>query len=193
MNDAEIRIPDGDLAERDGGGVQFSLVDPRNGENNMSVEATLDRFSARNLLALSPLSSNKQLTSDTQSDLSGKISVTGIPDAMSGSADLRFGPGRLAGEPLERHVARATFNGPNVNIESVDVQLVAGHIVASGNFNTKSKAFDFQGKAENIELARLTALANRPGLPSVTGIADFTAHVSGNLSGPGLFRLPDHV
>src|SRR6185436_6622216 len=156
MNDAEIRIPDGNLAERDGGGVQFSLVKPRTGENNTSVEATLDRFSARNLLALSPLNSNKQLTTDTQSDLSGKISVTGIPDAMSGRADLRFGPGRLAGEPLDGASAKATFNGPNVNIESVDVQLVAGHIVANGNFNTKSKAFDFQGRAENIQLARLT-------------------------------------
>ncbi len=182
MNDTEIRIPDGSLAERDGGGVQFSLVKPRAGENNMSVNATLDRFSARNLLALSPLNGNKQLTSDTQSDLSGKISVTGIPDAMSGSADLRFGPGRLAGEPLQGMSARATFNGPNVNIESVDVQLVAGHIVANGNFNTKSKAFDFQGRAENIQLARLTALANRPGLPSVTGAADFNAHVTGNFS-----------
>ena len=182
MNDSEIRIPDGSLAERDGGGVQFSLVKPRTGENNMSVEATLDRFSASNLLALSPLSSNKQLTSDTQSDLSGKISVTGIPDAMSGSADLRFGPGRLAGEPLQGMSAKATFNGPNVNVESVDVQLVAGHIVASGNFNTKSKAFDFQGKAENIQLARLTALANRPGMPVVTGAADFTAHITGNLA-----------
>jgi translocation and assembly module TamB len=78
--------------------------------------------------------------------------------------------------------AKATFSGPNVNVESVDVQLVAGHIVASGNFNTKSKAFDFQGKAENIQLARLTALANRPGLPAVTGAADFTAHVTGDLS-----------
>ncbi len=182
MNDAEIRIPDGSLAERDGGGVQFSLVKPRVGENNMSVEATLDRFSARNLLALSPFKANKQLTSDTESDLSGKISVTGIPDAMSGSADLRFGPGRLAGEPLQGMSAKATFNGPNVNVESVDVQLVAGHIVANGNFNTKSKAFDFQGRAENIQLARLTALANRPGMPSVTGAADFNAHVSGNFA-----------
>ena len=182
MNDTEIRIPDGSLTERDGGGVQFSLVKPRVGENNTSIEATLDRFSARNLLALSPLSSNKQLTSDTESDLSGKISVTGIPDAMSGSADLRFGPGRLGGEPLQGMTAKATFNGPNVNVESVDVQLVAGHIVASGNFNTKSKAFDFQGKAENIQLARLTALANRPGLPVVTGAADFNAHVSGSLA-----------
>ena len=182
MTDAEIRIPDGNLAERDGGGVQFSLVKPRNGENNMSVEATLDRFSARNLLALSPLSNNKQLASDTQSDISGQIKVQGIPDAMNGSADLRFGPGRLGGEPLESLVARATFNGADVNVENVDVRLTAGHIVASGNVNTKSKAFDFQGRAESIQLARLAALANKPGLPSVTGVADFNAHIAGNLS-----------
>jgi translocation and assembly module TamB len=184
MNDAEIRIPEGSLAERDGGGVRFSLVKPRNGENNMSIDATLDRFNARNLIALSPLSSNKQLTSDTQSDISGQVKVTGIPDAMSGSADLRFGPGRLAGETLEGATARATFNGPNVNVESVDVRLGAGHIVASGNLNAKTQAFDFQGNAENIQLARLAAFAPRQaqGLPSVTGVANFTAHVSGNLS-----------
>jgi autotransporter translocation and assembly factor TamB len=133
------------------------------------------------LLALSPLSKNKQLASDTEGDLSGKINISGIPNAMSGSANLTLGPGRLAGEPVEGMVARATFNGPNVNIESVDLRLVAGHIVANGNFNTTTKAFDFQGRAENIELARLTALANRPNI-SVSGIANFTAHVAGSLS-----------
>jgi translocation and assembly module TamB len=182
MNDAEIQIPDGSLAERDGGGVRFSLVKPRTGENNTSIDATLDRFSAQSVLALSPFNRNKELTSGTQSDLSGRINIKGIPDAMSGSADLRFGPGRFGGEPLESATAKATFNGPNVNVESVDVRLVAGHIVANGNFNTKSKAFEFQGNAENFQLARLAALANRPGLPAVTGVADFTAHISGNLS-----------
>ena len=182
MNDAEIRIPDGALTERDGGGVQFSLVAPRNGENNTSVDATLDRFSARTLLALSNFTRNQQLTADTQSDISGKIQVSGIPNAMNGSADLRFGPGKLAGEPLESMIARATFNGPNVNVENIDVRLVAGHITANGNFNTKSQIFDFQGNAQGIQLARLTALAKRPGFPAVSGVADFTAHVSGNLS-----------
>ena len=181
MNETEIRIPDGNLVEPDGGGVRFSLVDPRAGQNDISIEATLDRFSARNILALSPLSGN-QLTSDTQSDLSGQIKVTGIPKAMVGSADLRFGPGRLGGEQLEGMVARATFNGPKISIENVDVRLVAGHIVASGNIDTETKTFDFQGKAMNIQLARLAALANRPGLPAVTGVADFTARVAGTLA-----------
>jgi translocation and assembly module TamB len=182
MNESEVRVADGQLSERDGGGVRFSLVAPRRGENNTSLQATLDRFSARTLLALSPLSGNQRLASDTEGDLSGQINISGIPNAMSGSANLTLGPGRLAGEPLEGMVARATFNGPNVNVETVDVRLGAGHIVASGNLNMTSKAFDFQGRAENIQLARLAALANRPGFSSVSGVADFTARVSGSLA-----------
>jgi translocation and assembly module TamB len=189
MNDAEIRIPDGNLAERDGGGVRFSLVKPRNGDNNTEIEATLDRFNAQSLLAISSFIGNKQVIADTQSDLSGTVSVKGIPDAMSGSADLRFGPGKLGGEPLEGATARATFNGADVRVESVDVRLVAGHIVASGNFNTKSKSFDFQGNAQGIQLARLTAFANRPGLPVVTGVADFTAHVVGNMTDFSAYQI----
>jgi translocation and assembly module TamB len=181
MNEAEVRVTDGQLSERDGGGVRFSLTAPREGENKTSLEAKLDRFSVRTLLALSPLSGNQRLTSDTEGDLSGDINITGIPNAMTGSANFTLGPGKLAGEPVEGMTARATFNGPNVNVVSVDVRLVAGRIVASGNLNTKSKAFDFQGRAENIQLARLIALTNRPGL-QVSGVADFTAHVTGNLS-----------
>ena len=182
MNESEVRVTDGQLSERDGGGVRFSLVAPRTGENNTSLTATLDRFNARSLLALSPFSNNQQLTSDTQADVSGRIDISGIPNAMSGSADLSVGPGRLAGESLEGGTASATFNGPNVNVESVDVRLGAGHIVANGNLNTTTKAFDFQSRAENVQLARLTALANRPGFSSVTGVANFTAHVIGNLA-----------
>jgi translocation and assembly module TamB len=181
MNAAEVRVTDGQLSERDGGGVRFALVAPRQGENKTSLEATLDRFSARTLLALSPLKGYERLASETEGDLSGTINISGIPNAMTGSANFTLGPGRLAGEPVEGMTARATFNGPNVNVESVDLRLVAGHVVASGNLNMKSKAFDFQGRAEGIQLARLVALSNRPGL-SVSGSADFNAHVTGNFS-----------
>src|SRR5687768_9749943 len=182
MNSSEIRIPDGRLTERDGGGMQFSLVMPRTGENNTSIDAKLDRMNARALLALSPMSNNEQLASDTQGDLSGQVKIAGIPNAMSGSADLRLGPGRLGGEPLTGMTARATFNGANVTVESVVIQLVAGRIVASGNFNTESKDFEFKGSAENVQLARLAGLTSRPGLPVVTGVADFKAKIRGNLA-----------
>ncbi|MEP6741868.1 MAG: translocation/assembly module TamB domain-containing protein [bacterium] len=182
MTAAELRIENGRLTERDGGGMQFTLDAPRGGENNITFEATLDRVNAGALIAALPLSkSTRAQFADTQADASGQIKITGIPNAMSGSADLRFGPGRLAGEPLEALVARATFSGSKVSIENVDARLTAGHIVANGSYDTTTKAFDLQGRAEGVQLNRLLALTNRPGLETVTGSADFSAHVVGNL------------
>jgi translocation and assembly module TamB len=181
MNATEIRVTEGKLSERDGGGIQFDVTAPRTGNNNTSVDATLDRVSAAALLAVSPFSKNEQLN-NTQSDVSGVVKVKGIPNAMSGTADLSFGPGKLGGEPLEGMTAKATFNGPEIKIESVDARLTAGHIVASGTIVTSTKSFDFQGKAEGVNLARLGALANRPGFPPVTGTVDLTAHVVGDLA-----------
>ncbi|HTG90970.1 MAG TPA: translocation/assembly module TamB domain-containing protein [Pyrinomonadaceae bacterium] len=185
MNSAEMRITDGRLTERDGGGVQFALTAPRTGENNTSLEATLDKVNAATILAALQTTGQGPPGAlvDTQSDVSGQVKVTGIPGAMSGTADLRFGPGRLAGEPLESLVARATFSGSVVNVETVDARLSAGRVVGSGNYNTTTKMFDFQGRAEGVNLARLGSLANRPGMPAITGTADFTAHVSGNATG----------
>ena len=183
MNAAEMQIADGRLTERDGGGMQFTLSAPRTGENNTTLDATLDRVNAGNLIAALPLSrSTRAQFADTQADASGQIKITGIPNAMSGSAELSFGPGRLAGEPLESLVARATFSGSKVSIENIDAKLAAGHIVASGNYDTTSKAFELQGRAEGVQLSRLLALTERPGLSNVSGTADFTAKVAGNLS-----------
>src|SRR5258705_1999159 len=142
MNSVELQIADGRLTERDGGGVTFTLTAPRTGADNIAVNATLDRVNAKSLLSVleivKPGSHELHLRppasylSDTQSDVSGQINITGIPNAMNGVADLRFGPGSFAGEPLESLVARATFKGANVNIENIDARLQAGHIVASG-------------------------------------------------------------
>ena len=183
MTPAELRVADGRLTEKDGGGMEFTVNAPRTGENNATVAATLDRVNAAALLAALPLSKEtRDQLGDTQSDVSGQVQIAGIPNAMSGSADVRFGPGRLAGETLESLVARATFSGSEVKIETVDARLGAGHLVATGNYNTSTKLFDLQGRAEEVQLSRLVALANKAGLPALTGTADLNVRVSGNLS-----------
>ena len=181
-NQGEIRIADGKLVERDGGGIQFSLHAPRTGENNISFDATLDRANANVMLASLPL--NKDIRSrldDTQSDLSGHIAVTGIPKAMVGSADLRFGAGRIAGEPFESIVARVTFSGSNVNLENVDAHLVAGRLTAQGTFNTETHLGDLNVTGRALQLSRLAALTGKPVLQNATGSANLTAHILGNL------------
>src|SRR6185295_16885362 len=183
MTAAEMQIADGRLTEKDGGGMVFTLNAPRTGVNNTTLNATLDRVNAGNLLAALPISkATRAQFADTQADASGEIRITGIPNAMSGSAELRFGPGRLAGEPLESMLARATFAGSQVKIESVDARLTAGHIVGSGTYDTTTKMFDIQGRAEGVQLSRLTALASQSKPANVTGTADFNAHIIGNFS-----------
>ena len=182
MTPDELRIEDGRLTERDGGGMQFTVVSPRTGEDNATVEATLDRVNAAALLVVLPLDRDtREKLRDTQADVSGKVQISGIPNAMNGSAELRFGAGRLAGEPLQSLLARATFSGSEVKIENIDANLDAGHIIASGTYNTASNVFDLKGSAEGVQLSRLSAFANRPGLPELTGTADVTAHVIGSL------------
>ena len=177
----EVRVADGKLTEKDGGGIQFSLNAPRTGENNISVDATLDRANAGLLLAVLPLGKDtKERLRDTQSDVSGRVTITGLPKAMNGSADLRLGAGRLAGEPFESIVARATFSGSRVNLESVDGRFAAGHITASGSFDDTTKLVDLQANAQGVQLSRLATLSGKPALQNLTGTADFTAHITGN-------------
>lgn len=177
----EFRIADGKLVERDGGGIQFSLNAPRTGDNNISVDATLDRVNAAVLLAVLPLNKDtRERLGDTQADVSGHVAITGLPKAMNGSAELQLAAGRIAGEPFESIVARATFNGSKVNLESVDARFAAGHITASGTLDNDTKLLDLQAAAQGIQLSRIAALSGKPSLQNLNGTADVTAHISGN-------------
>jgi translocation and assembly module TamB len=177
----ETRVDNGRLSQPNGGGAQFALLIPRTGENNTSIEATLDRMNAGNLLAALPLTrETREQIGDTEADASGSVKITGIPNNMSGVADLRFGKGRLAGEPLQSLTAHATFAGSSVNVEKLDANFDAGHIAGNGKFDTKTKAFDVKFSGEGVQLERLAAFSTRPGLPQLGGTASLTASASGD-------------
>ncbi len=168
---AEIHVNDGRLVQTGGGGAQFALVVPRTGTDNMSIDATLDRMNAGNLIAALPLKATRDQFGDTQADASGVLKITGMPNKMTGVADLRFGAGRLAGEPLQNLTARATFSGSTVNLEKVDINFDNGHVVGSGKFDTATKAFEVAASGDRVQLARLEVLTGHPNWPKLAGIA----------------------
>lgn len=185
---AEINVTEGRLTERDGGGLQFTLNAPRTGQNNISIDATLDRANAGNLLAALPSDGTSSVGgapaaapfADVQADVSGRLRITGFPDAMTGEATLRVGPGYLSGEHFDSIVAQATFSGSKVNLNRVDARFDAGAILASGTYDTGTRAFDIEANGTGIQLNRLTAFAkNTGGLPQVSGTAEITAHATG--------------
>lgn len=177
---AEMRVTEGRLAKANGASAQFSLIVPSIGTDNISIDATLNRMDAGDLIAALPMTKETRLQFlDTQAEVSGKLQVSGIPKAMTGTADLTFGKGRLAGEALQSLTARATFVGSAVTVTSLDANFDAGHIVGSGKFDTQTKAFDLRASGDRIQLERLRAFANRPNLPQLAGTAKLNLTASG--------------
>jgi translocation and assembly module TamB len=176
----ETRVANGRLIQPNGGGAQFALVMPRTGESNTSIDATLDRMNTANLIAALPMAGGtREQFGSTEGEASGSVKISGIPNKMTGVADLRFGKGRLVGEPLQSLTARATFAGSTVNIESIDAAFDAGHIVGSGKYDTETKAFDAKFTGDRVQIERLAAFASRPGMPKFGGTAKLTATASG--------------
>jgi hypothetical protein len=167
----ETRISDGRLVQANGGGAQFALLMPRAGQDNISIDAALDRMNGGNLIAALPIKDWREQLADTEADVSGTLKVNGVPNQMSGVADLRFGPGRLGGEALRNLTAHATFSGTTVNVDKVDVNFNAGHLSGNGKFDTQTKVFELTASGDGVQLDRLEAFAKRPNLPKLTGTA----------------------
>ncbi len=196
---AETRITNGQLVEPDGGGVSFTALIPRTGENNIAFDATLDRANAGNIVAAltgaggkSNAKTSGTLVADNLAGMgpaSGRISVTGLPGAMSGNADLKVAAGKIGNEAYEEIAARATFAGSRVEIENLDARFATGHVVANGNVDIETFNFDLKGKGDNVRLDLVAALFGGPNVPPVSGIADFKATASGNLYDPRSYRV----
>jgi len=117
------------------------------------------------------------------------VNVTGFPGAMKGSADLRVAGGRIGTQPYDEIVARATFSGSNVTLDTAEIRLGAGRINATGAIEVGRggmadvKINNVRVQGTSVQLALLTQLfgAGAGGkLPALGGTADFTATVNGN-------------
>jgi autotransporter translocation and assembly factor TamB len=193
---AATRVNNGALRQPGGGGVNFAAVIPRAGENNISLDATLTNADVGPLVAALGLG-GKTVNAESLAGLgpaSGKISVTGYPGAMTGSADVRVAAGRVGNQPYDQIVARATFQGSNVNLDSFDMRLGAGRVTASGGLTIGEGARgvpsftvnNFSVQGTNVQLGLLTGLfgagtqLSGASLPQLSGTVNFTANLSGN-------------
>ncbi|HLM55080.1 MAG TPA: translocation/assembly module TamB domain-containing protein, partial [Pyrinomonadaceae bacterium] len=119
--------------------------------------------------------------------------------AMQGSADLRVAAGRIGNQPYESAVARATFSGTRVQLETAELRLTpSGRITAAGALEIKrrpgpvpevlAEGLRVEGSAVQLSLVNDLFGAGR-GLPALSGAADFTANASGDLTNPLTLKL----
>ncbi len=184
------RIADGRLTQRDGGNAQFALDIPRTGENNIALDATLDRVDIGNLLAALPTAQKNDVTNQLAAagPTSGRVQVTGLPGALNGSADLRAGPGQIRNEPFDEIALKATFSGQTINLENLNARFRGGTLTATGNVDIERKRFDLRTQGQNVKLDLLTSLFGAAA-PNVAGTADFTATAQGDFDDPRSYKI----
>jgi translocation and assembly module TamB len=170
---AETRVTEGRLIQPNGSGAQFALLVPRTGADNISVDATLNRVSGELLLVLTDIFHKGLFPPGTniEGEISGPIQVSGIPNKMSGIADLRLGPGRINDERFQSMTAHATFSGSIISLDKVDANFDAGHFVANGKYDTSTKIFEVTASGDRVQLDWLASLTQHPNLPKLTGTA----------------------
>jgi translocation and assembly module TamB len=174
-------LKNGILQEPNGGGnLTFDVNIPSGGENNVSVQANLNKINTGNLIAALPIGTFPAQFKDFQAQTSGTINVSGAPKNLQGEANISSTAGTLNGQPFDGFDAKATFAGTLVNLENLNVRFGAGFVKANGTYSTDTTAFDLNVEAKDVEFARVRPFVpNNQNLPNINGTIDLQAKATG--------------
>jgi translocation and assembly module TamB len=174
-----FELRNGKLTERAGGTVAFNMNIPRGGANNTSVQATLTNVNAGNLLAALPVDLPDRL-SDFTGVTSGTVNLTGLPNAAQGEINIASSGGTVAGHAFDNLTVKAVFAGTRVDLQTAEMRFGDGFLSAKGNYDRASTVFDLDVTGKNVPLPLAASLLPQStSIPSVAGIADFTAKATG--------------
>lgn len=176
-----IELRDSILQQSDGGNVAFSVNIPQTGSNNIAVQATLTRVNTGNLLTALPV--EKYLPEkflDFNAETSGKLNLTGLPNEVNGTAELKSGAGKVAGQPFDGFEANLTFQGTMVNIEKFDARFADGFLKANGTYQRDTTIFNFNLEGKNLQASRFRPfVTDSKDFPEFSGTIDLTAKATG--------------
>jgi translocation and assembly module TamB len=179
----QTEIAEGSLKQTGGGSANFDLIIPRTGTDNISVSATLTNLNTGSLFAALPI--DEYLPSqlrDLNASTSGKIDLSGLPNAAAGSADLTATQGTLAGIAFDSLASRFTIQDRMAKIEKLELYQGDGSLVIGGNYALDSSRFDVNLQATNIQVQSFRKfLSDDPNFPIISGLINAQAKGTGEL------------
>lgn len=176
-----IELRDGKLLQPDGGNIAFNVSIPQTGTNNTTVQATLTRVNTGNLLAVLPFKLPDTLR-DFQGETSGTVNLSGLPNAITGEANISSNNAIVAGQAFDNFEAKLNFQNSLVNIEKFEGRSADGFLRASGTYDTNSTAINLNVEGKGLQVSRLASLFSKDKdspLPTLGGTVDLTASVTG--------------
>lgn len=177
----KIILENGKLTERDSGNMDFTLMVPRGGENNIEVTADLTKIDAANLIAALPIGDYlPQGVRDFNAQTSGKVNIQGLPNNATGSIDLNSGGGSVSGQSFDAFKANAVFAGTLITLNNLEIRNADGFAQARGTYDRASTRFDLNVDGKSVQLAALRNLfPQASSIPSIAGTTDFHAEATG--------------
>ena len=183
-------LRNGMLRESNGvGTIAFSLKAPKTGANNTSVNATLTNVNAGNLLAALPVALPERLR-DFTGTTSGTVDLTGLPNAAAGDIDIASSGGTVGGQPFDSLRAKAVFSGTRIDLQTGEIRVGNGFVTANGVYDRASTKFNFDLKGQDVPLPlALTFLPKSDAIPTIGGLANFTASAEGLGNEPSTYQI----
>ncbi|HVF29725.1 MAG TPA: translocation/assembly module TamB domain-containing protein, partial [Pyrinomonadaceae bacterium] len=184
-------LRNGMLREGDGGTIAFNVNVPTGGTNNVSVQATLTNIDAANLIAALPLEKYlPQGVRDFNAQTSGTVNITGLPNDANGSIDIASTAGSVSGQAFDAFTAKANFQGTLITLDNFELRSTEGYVKAKGTYDRASTAFDFDLEGRNFQLTALrNSFTQNTSVPTITGLADFTAKATGRSDVPSSYNI----
>jgi translocation and assembly module TamB len=191
VSPAATELRNGLLAQADGGRVNFDITAPRVGQNNISVNANLQRVNLGNIIAAIPAESLPGFLQRVNAETTGRIELTGLPGAIQGTAEISAANGTIAGESFQNLDTRVVFDGTVARIERLNASFDQGTLTAAGTYNQKTELFDLTATAQNIPISKVRAFLGESAAnaPNITGIINLTASGTGRLTDFSTFNI----
>jgi translocation and assembly module TamB len=174
-------IAEGVLKQKSGGSANFDLIIPRTGTDNISVNATLNKLNTGSLFAALPI--DEYLPAqirDLNAETSGKVNLTGLPNAVAGEAELSATQGTLAGVAFDSFNSRVVFQDRIARIEKFEMHQGEGFLTIGGTYALDSSIFNISLKASNIQVQNFRKfITDDPSFPVISGLVNLQAEGKG--------------
>ncbi|NNE67232.1 MAG: hypothetical protein HKN33_11760, partial [Pyrinomonadaceae bacterium] len=173
-------VRNGKLQAREGGSVDFELDVPSFGTDNTELRATLNSIDLGNLIVVIPTDSIPERLRDVTGVATGSLNISGIPNSLSGNAELFTRNGSINGQSFENLASNAIFDGQLVRLTKFDASFGEGSLSGTGFYKTDTTEFKADLTANSIPASKILAFAPKSdSIPDVDGVIDMTANVNG--------------
>ena len=185
-----VEFQNGLLREMGGGTLAFSVIIPSVGNDNISVQATLDKVNYGSILSVLSTTSLPDTLRNLEAKTSGTLDLNGLPNDMQGEANLIAKNGLVRGQSFDNLESKIIFSGTLIDVKKFDAQFGKGILAAKGTYDTDSTAFNFEANGNKVPVSRILAFfPENSSIPDIEGNIKVKAVAMGKSSDTSSYNV----